>query len=649
MGGNTEYIAGHGYLSLAQAVHVAQNSEGGVDQRLAQALEKRLAQVWAKLNAQPTSYILPSDEFALLNYYRTRFGDNKLVRDATRRFWDNHRGEYSPPDCDFNRVTIEFTVTSAGRQFDRLALMYLDDIEVWRTSTAEPTASGIIWTYTKDMSAYTTLFQSPHKLIFDLGNLIDDTYTGSWNTTLTASFFSAHDTIEPADMILPVSARKSASNQASAFAVPDTSAINTLQLPSNTKKAIFSISACGQAAEEFWWSNVFTSDETAFGNDTTLYGQSPFRELQLLIDGNLAGVAWPFPVIFTGGIVPGFWRPVVGIDAFDLKEDEIDITPFVPLLSNGKSHTFEIRVLGIDDDGQGNGQLTQQINSNWVVTGKVFVWTGGNATSTTGSIPTISAPAPSIQLYSAKKQSANGTVMALEYSIQVSRKLSVKTIIDSAEGPTTLSWKQDLSFSNVGTLSNGGNDQVDSQITSGTSTSSSGYSRSFEYPLWVISSYNAPTGGNVTIHGKIARGKNVQQVGDLAFQNEWRTFDRTRLPSMPYNLWPWFTGSETRNWQNGTASYLSVPAMKKSFGTGNTEQFLRLSGTAGQAGYGGGQELYQRHMLATNNSVQLDEEKFGGQAVEGNSIHFAKQWRLGRGMHEYASRGVRTLLGRGPP
>jgi hypothetical protein len=92
MGGNTEHIAGHGYLSLGQAVHVAQNSEGGVDQRLAQFLEKRLAEVWSKLNSQPT-YILPSDEFALMNYYRTRFGDNETVRNATKRFWDNHKGQ----------------------------------------------------------------------------------------------------------------------------------------------------------------------------------------------------------------------------------------------------------------------------------------------------------------------------------------------------------------------------------------------------------------------------------------------------------------------------------------------------------------------------------------------------------------------------
>lgn len=92
MGGNLENIAGYGQVSLGQAVHIAQNSDGGVDQRLAHFLERRLAEVWAKLNAQPTTYILPADEFALLNYYRPRFGDNVIITDATKRFWDNHKG-----------------------------------------------------------------------------------------------------------------------------------------------------------------------------------------------------------------------------------------------------------------------------------------------------------------------------------------------------------------------------------------------------------------------------------------------------------------------------------------------------------------------------------------------------------------------------
>ncbi|KAF2704861.1 hypothetical protein K504DRAFT_389335 [Pleomassaria siparia CBS 279.74] len=92
MGGNQDYIQSYGYVSLQQAVHLAQNSEGGVDQRLAQYLEGKLTEIWARLQAQPNSYILPQDEFALFNYYKSRFGDSEIVRNATKRFWDNHRG-----------------------------------------------------------------------------------------------------------------------------------------------------------------------------------------------------------------------------------------------------------------------------------------------------------------------------------------------------------------------------------------------------------------------------------------------------------------------------------------------------------------------------------------------------------------------------
>lgn len=78
-------------------------------------------------------------------------------------------GPYSPPDCDFNRVVLNFTSRSIGRQFDRLAVMYLNDTEVWRTSTAEPTPTGIFWNYKKDVSEYVSLWRQPQQIIFDLG------------------------------------------------------------------------------------------------------------------------------------------------------------------------------------------------------------------------------------------------------------------------------------------------------------------------------------------------------------------------------------------------------------------------------------------------------------------------------------------------
>ncbi|KAI4246251.1 MAG: hypothetical protein L6R42_009958, partial [Xanthoria sp. 1 TBL-2021] len=188
-------------------------------------------------------------------------------------------GNYVPPACDFNRVIMNFTVTSKGRQFDRLGLMYLGDIEVFRTSTAEPTSNGIVWTYIKEMDQYETLWKTEQKIIFDLGNLIDSTYTALFNTLLTATFFTVQNTKPAADQILPISARRSADNGPSAFSLPSNNASVAYRIPQNTERAIVTLSACGQAAEEFWYTNVQNSEVNTFADQVgVLYGYSPFRE-----------------------------------------------------------------------------------------------------------------------------------------------------------------------------------------------------------------------------------------------------------------------------------------------------------------------------------------------------------------------------------
>ena len=77
---------------------------------------------------------------------------------------------------------------------------------------------------------------------------------------------------------------------ASAFSVPGQNASVSYTLPQNVERAVISLSACGQATEEFWYTNAFNSEITTFEiQGDTLYGFSPFREVQLLIDGQLAG------------------------------------------------------------------------------------------------------------------------------------------------------------------------------------------------------------------------------------------------------------------------------------------------------------------------------------------------------------------------
>ncbi|KAJ9642441.1 hypothetical protein H2199_004822 [Coniosporium tulheliwenetii] len=490
-------------------------------------------------------------------------------------------------------VTLNLTVTSAGRQLDRLGFMYFNDAEIFRTSTAEPIQTGIEWTYMKDVSSFLALFKKPQKIIFDPGNLVDDTYTGTFNVTLTAAFFTNPYPPPAADVVLPVSARHSSVNGSSAFVVPTDNASTTLNIPLNAKKAIFTISACGQFMEELWYTNVPSSTVQTFP-DTELFGHSPFRELQLYIDGILAGVSWPFPVIFTGGIVSGLWRPVVGIDAFDLREDEIDVTPFIPLLVDGKAHTFEIRVVGIDDDGTGNALLTDNVEDYWVVTGKLFLWQDDTDGIASGPAPVVIAPEPTLHLASSVTKDANGANEPLSYSVSVERYLSVSSVVSTPRGLS-----------------------VDDES------------------------------GDFSIAATISRGKEVRVIGPNVFPTEQLGSTQRSSDSSPT-----LTGTHLKPTQNGSATYLAAPKLKYAVSYGTTEQDLVFSTSEGfqpplrKQVYGPERDyrFYRRHVLAVNGTLVEDDETIRD---DGDERKAQRPYQAGKTEH-CVREGVGRMLGRGP-
>ncbi|KAI9867120.1 MAG: hypothetical protein M1813_009398 [Trichoglossum hirsutum] len=711
-------------LTIQAALARARDPNQEEDPTVTAFLEAVLADIWRKLRAEPDTYILTQDEFAVFNFFRDRYDTDEIAIAAIGRYWDRphpnssllkvfqvyqpvfapsfktsdatkqtatapandgndcvHKsvlmdhvfafsygdpfiGHYVPPTCRFNQVSFNFTVTSQGRQFDRLGLMYLGDTEVFRTSTAEPTYNGIEWTYIKDMSSYLALLKTPQKIIFDLGNLVDDTYTAPFNATLTATFFNSENVITPADVILPISARLSSSDRPSSFSIPSQNASITYQFPRNVRRAIATISACGQADEEFWFGNVLSSDVDAFpSSGAPLFGHSPFREVQFLIDGKLAGVEWPFPIIFTGGVVPGLWRPIVGIDAFDLREHEIDISPWLPLLCDGAvgGHTFEIRVAGINDDGQGHGNLSKAIANYWVVTGKLFLWLDEPGWITRGSPPMMVSPSPVLELSSSVELGPTGANESLAYRVNVARELSVNSIVITSEGLLAASWIQSLAYSNSGKFTAQGNVQLTIQNTQGLDASANGYSRAYSYPVRVNTSYSFDSeSGNFTIDANIDRGLDLETWGKSVFPTGLQTF--ATLPSTKM-LFPSLTGSALRTAQNGSAHYEAAPALKLALGHGTTEQSFafvglqaptlptRSQGLPTQSNIrdtsSPGYELYRRHVLATNGTVVKDNETLSGQTVTNHYLpasHVGDGWRN----QGFVGHSVRSILGRGP-
>ncbi|KAE9969299.1 hypothetical protein BLS_005418 [Venturia inaequalis] len=520
-------------------------------------------------------------------------------------------GNYTPPSCAFTNVEIEFTAKARGRQFDRLAAMFLGDIEVWRLSTAEPTPWGIVFRYTKDMTPYLSLWTEPQKLIFDLGNIVNNQYTSPFNTTLVARFWTEAKPPVTADLILPISTKVGSKGMPSFFNTGDanSSTISVLQvLPRDTKKAIVSISANGQIGEEFWWSNVLSNDTETFPDTAgPLPGYSPFREIQLYIDGILAGVVWPFPIIFTGGVAPGLWTPIVGIDAFDLRESEIDITPFVPLLTDGRKHEFSMQIMGYDGPtNNGTSQLVP-VGPYWVVTGKIFVYKsdidvfgfkGHSPPETTISTFAISASSSRVQVPAGNMTFTNATMAnntltnaTLTYAIAASRSLQIKHPLTGA------TWTQDISFSNKGHFDDFGLTQTNVQSTMGESTSSTFNTQtSYSYPLNCTSTTfypSFPKTDSIRITAKLSHGLVI---------------DSNATIGGPVSLFGLVSGPLSLDTvQSGAAMFGNE--RNRSYNFGHTEQMFRQRS---------GGSLYTREVRASNDTVFYDRiglDGVGGKAL----------------------------------
>ena len=505
------------------------------------------------------------------------------------------------------------------------------------------------------MDHYNSLWRREQKIIFDLGNLVDSTYTGLFNTTLTATFFTVPESPPTADIILPISLRQSSTDKPSAFSVPSQNASIEYTLPQNILRAVVSLSACGQATEEFWYTNVLSSQVDTFASTTgTLYGYSPFREVQLLIDGQLAGVSWPFPVIFTGGIVPGLWRPIAAIDAFDLREHEIDITPWLPLLCDGLSHSFEIRVAGLNDDGNDKASLAETVGSYWVVSGKIFIFSDASGSITTGTHPAISVPAPDIELSSSIATNATGANETLTYNTTVSRRLSISSTIYTSHGSQLATWEQILEYRNLNALTAQGTTQSTIQNTSGSDLSSSvEYANTYSYPLSVNSTFSIFASGAFGIDATLSHGLVYDIRGPSVFPSGIQSFEISTQATFPIpgrsqpqsiilpSSIPKFNGALITTTQSGSASYLS--AGKASYSYGTTEQDFEFRG-ARSGNATAVYELYRRHVKAVNSSVVEDQQTLAG----GTLTPPTQQVRPSSESSGFGDFSVRSMLGRGP-
>ena len=76
--------------AVSQALEIARESpDGAQDPTVSQILERALANIWGKVQAQPDAYVMTREEFAVFNFFQHRFTGDRTAVSARKRYWDH--------------------------------------------------------------------------------------------------------------------------------------------------------------------------------------------------------------------------------------------------------------------------------------------------------------------------------------------------------------------------------------------------------------------------------------------------------------------------------------------------------------------------------------------------------------------------------
>jgi hypothetical protein len=348
------------------------------------------------------------------------------------------------PSGHWSKVVLDVTGTEQGRQYDRLCNIDVGAEQIFLGVTPEPTPTGITWHVTKDVTGYLPLLTGTQTFFTYVDNYLSSVDTGIPVITAKLLFYPADygfAPARPADLRHP-SLAGDAINETGPGSDPgrpgvpttivplvpagqttDWNTVNagqtmstTVSLPDNITMATLDLYAVGQSNDEFWW------------------GLSPsFREIEVSVDGKPAGVVWPYPFVYTGGVNPLIWRPLTGIHTMDIPSYRLDLTPFAGLLSTPGQHTISLTVAG---------------NAGyWLAGGSLMLTAGGDPV--TGSVTTDSLSFPTTSTVTPTNALGSPEDQAITESANAAFTLAGTVSQDSRTYTDT--FNQSLQFSNDST------------------------------------------------------------------------------------------------------------------------------------------------------------------------------------------------------
>ena len=266
------------------------------------------------------------------------------------------RFEFMPPaSCPgkWAKVVVEadFSVP-AGRQFDRTVALWLGGVNLYFGTTMEPAPDvAKHWHVERDLTDYAALFRHGHPGSVILNNWVSSTTNSPIYVSVRLQFYpGGAQAPAVADHIYALSSDPR--GEQTELATADAELSRRLTFPRNVERAYLDVIAQSQAHDERWYTCV----DKAYLEQTRAYSLEgfeacdggAFRGVEVLVDGQPAGLAPVYPWIYTGGIAPHLWLPTPGIQTANFIPFRVDLTPFAGLLDDGQPHTISVRVPGAD-------------------------------------------------------------------------------------------------------------------------------------------------------------------------------------------------------------------------------------------------------------------------------------------------------------
>ena len=396
---------------------------------------------------------------------------------------------YTPPSAcpgPWAKVvfTADFTVTK-GRQFDRTAAFYLGKANIYYGTTAEPRKTlSPSWHVESDVTDLTPIFQSAQTGEANIGNFVGVsggvTYDGIIYANAALEFYPAGHGARPAlvpDIVVPING---AGGDAGTLNTTSDTISQSVTLPQNVEKAYLDIIAQSQSSDEFWYFCV-PNDQTS---NLESCGNTAFRETEVWIDGQPAGVAPVYPWIYTGGIDPYLWEPIPGVQTLNFKPYRVDLTPFAGVLSDGNAHTVAVSVYNA--------------NSYFLATANLLVYQDQGVSKVTGAVTKNTLTMEPTPTVDANINTGAGPEFTGTVDVKSDRAFEISGYVITSHGRVQTTIHQKVHFSSAQTFDVSANldmqnarqlTTVDSRTTRWGGRDSGEVEQHFSYPLTIDYSF----------------------------------------------------------------------------------------------------------------------------------------------------------------